>query len=311
MKRAFGTRKTSRALRFTATKLPLHTSVASASYRRRRCFIVIRGQIRTATHHLKPFKKNYQSKNIYKVIDVAKFWTDGDSQIYIVFCLDLTRCQLLDIIMLHSIFCTPLAKRRDEHMKKAIYINVCIRKTESRTLKISSKLIDSISSEYDVNEIDLTANPLEAIDCAHYQQRKSGNYSQLSIKYANDFAEADLIIIACPFWDMSFPSVFKIFCENISINGITFADNADGTTQGICKAQSIVLVTTRGMEIEDESPLDQASSYIKALCWLWGIPNYSVVSAIGMDTCSEEERERRIEIAIKKGLKICEEFGND
>ena len=49
MKRAFGTRKTFRALRFTATKLPLHTSVASASYRRRRCFIVIRGQIRTAT----------------------------------------------------------------------------------------------------------------------------------------------------------------------------------------------------------------------------------------------------------------------
>ena len=32
-----------------ATKLPLHTSVASASYRRRRCFIVIRGQIRGAT----------------------------------------------------------------------------------------------------------------------------------------------------------------------------------------------------------------------------------------------------------------------
>ena len=40
MKRAFGTRKTSRALRFTATKLLLHTSrKACASYSRSECFI--------------------------------------------------------------------------------------------------------------------------------------------------------------------------------------------------------------------------------------------------------------------------------
>ena len=78
MKRAFGTRKTSRALRFTATKLPLHTSVASASYRRRRCFIVIRGQIRTATHLSKPFKNPYHSKIIYKAIDAKSFWIDLD-----------------------------------------------------------------------------------------------------------------------------------------------------------------------------------------------------------------------------------------
>ena len=35
MKRAFGSRRGSCALRFMATKLPLHTSVASASYRRK------------------------------------------------------------------------------------------------------------------------------------------------------------------------------------------------------------------------------------------------------------------------------------
>ena len=69
-----------------------------------------------------------------------------------------------------------------------------------------------------------------------------------------------------------------------------------------------MLITTRGMEIADGSALDQASSYIKALCWLWGISDYKVVSAIGMDVCGSEERARRIDDAIKKGLKICEEF---
>ena len=79
MKRAFGTRKTSRALRFTATKLPLHTSrKACASYRRRRCFIVIRRQIRTATHLPNRFKNPSHSKIIYKAIDATAVWTDSD-----------------------------------------------------------------------------------------------------------------------------------------------------------------------------------------------------------------------------------------
>ena len=81
VKRAFGTRKTLCALRFTATKLPLHTSrKACASYRRRRCFIVIRGQIRTATHLPKPFKNPSHSKNIYKAIDATAFWTDSNQR---------------------------------------------------------------------------------------------------------------------------------------------------------------------------------------------------------------------------------------
>lgn len=193
-------------------------------------------------------------------------------------------------------------------MKKAVYINACIRKDESRTMRIASRLIAALSDRYAIREIDLRDCPLEAVDHTRYCQRQAGKDSPLAIAYAKEFAEADLIVVACPFWDMSFPSVFKIFCENISINGITFTDAPDGTTRGNCKAKSILLITTRGMEIQDESPLDQASSYIKAICWLWGISDYKVVSAIGMDVCGQEEQERRIEAAIKKGLRICEEF---
>ena len=55
-----------------------HICEANASYRRRRCFIVIHGQIRTATHLPKPFKNPFLSKIIYKNIDATAFLIDSD-----------------------------------------------------------------------------------------------------------------------------------------------------------------------------------------------------------------------------------------
>ena len=40
--------------------------------------------------------------------------------------------------------------------------------------------------------------------------------------YAKDFAKADTIVIAAPFWDLSFPASLKCYIEAINILGITF-----------------------------------------------------------------------------------------
>ncbi len=193
-------------------------------------------------------------------------------------------------------------------MEKAVYITAFMRGDASRTKLIADAIMEKLSGRYAVEEIDLSKSAMKPVDSVGYKQRSLGNYDPEIIKYAEMVASADRVIAAFPFWDMSFPSVFKVFCENISINGITFKNNDDGTTRGNCKASKILLITTRGMEIEDESILDQASSYLKALCWLWGITNFNVVSASGMDVCDEKTRVQRIEEAISKGLNICGEF---
>ncbi len=191
---------------------------------------------------------------------------------------------------------------------KLLFINACIRKKDSRTMQIAAKITERLSKRYLIEEIDLTSAPLQPINAESYESRSRGVYVPAAIEYAKRFACADRVVIAAPFWDMSFPSALKVFFENISINGITFADTSDGSTEGLCSASKIMLITTRGMEIEDECVLDQASSYIRALCWLWGISEYSVISAVGMDMCDEKARAERIEAAILKGLKACEEF---
>ena len=193
-------------------------------------------------------------------------------------------------------------------MQKLLYIDACIRGNASRTRKMAAPIIQKLSERYEVETIDITASSLPPIDSELYMKRSKAEYPPMAIEYARKFAAADRIVVATPFWDMSFPSVVKVFCENISINGITFKDNPNHSTVGNCNAAKLMLITTRGMDIEDESFLDQATPYLKALGWLWGIPEVVVVSAYGMDVHNESICAQRLTDAVEKGLSLCEDF---
>ena len=43
-----------------------------------------------------------------------------------------------------------------------------------------------------------------------------------SYLYAKDFAEADVIVVAAPYWDLSFPSILKVFFEHINVLKLVF-----------------------------------------------------------------------------------------
>ena len=62
------------------------------------------------------------------------------------------------------------------------------------------------------------------------------------------------------------------------------------------------------MDIKTGDALEQATPYLKALSWLWGLKNLQVVEATNMDYVDEEEINNKVNIAIKQGLEICKEF---
>lgn len=81
---------------------------------------------------------------------------------------------------------------------------------------------------------------------------------------AKNIADADRILIAAPFWDMSFPAVLKSFFEQTSLFEVTFTDNGK-TCVGLCKSPKVLYITTRGMDIPTGSYLDQGTPYLRAL----------------------------------------------
>ena len=124
---------------------------------------------------------------------------------------------------------------------------------------------------------------------------------------AGRIAAADRIVIAAPFWDMSFPSILKVFLENMSLFHITF-DSDDTHCYGLCRCEKVLYVTTRGMNIHTGDPLEQATPYIKALSCLWGLGELFVVAAENMDYSTPEQIREKISDAVTEGLEICRRF---
>ena len=191
-------------------------------------------------------------------------------------------------------------------MKKLIFIDACMR-VGSRTRRIASPIIEELGKRYSVEIVDLTKNIYPVADNYTLEDRNQGVVPAEHVVLAKRIAAADRIVIAAPFWDMSFPSALKVFFENMSLFGVTF-DTNEKECYGLCKAEKVMYITSRGMNISTGDSLEQATPYIKALSHLWGWGELSVVAAQNMDYSSPEEIEERIVKAIGDGLEICKTF---
>ena len=142
---------------------------------------------------------------------------------------------------------------------------------------------------------------------ATYAERAAGQVPAWAVEAAKAVAEADRIVVAAPFWDMSFPAVVKVFFEHISLFDITFTDNGR-TCVGKCKCEKVMYITTRGMNIPTGDAREQGSSYLHALSELWDLGTVLTVAAWNMDYVSPEEIEEKIESATRFGIRLSESF---
>ena len=191
-------------------------------------------------------------------------------------------------------------------MKKLIFIDACMR-AGSRTRRIATPIIAELGMRYSVETVDLTRNIYPVADNYTLEDRNQGVVPAEDVDLAKRIAAAVRIVIAAPFWEMSFPSALKVFFENMSLFGITF-DSNEKECYGLCKAEKVMYITSRGMNISTGDPLEQATPYIKAISYLWGWGELTVVAAQNMDYSSDKEIEERITKAIEEGLEICKTF---
>ena len=192
-------------------------------------------------------------------------------------------------------------------MKKLLYIDSCIRNELSRTKRIATPIIEKLKERYEVETIVINELELDPVQYDENRRRAGGTVSEEALCWANKIKNADRIVIAAPFWDMSIPAALKTFFELCSLFGVTF-DSDDKTCFGLCKAENVMFITTRGMKIETGEPLEQATPYLKALFWLWGIKGFETDSRSNFDYLPAGKIEEEISSAIKEGLEIAETF---
>ncbi len=172
-------------------------------------------------------------------------------------------------------------------MKKVLFVDCCIRRGESRSKQLADHFIAELrkTGEYEIETLCLMDENLSYFSEGFFQQREEllaeGKLDHPRFRYAHQFANADKIIIAAPFWDLSFPALLKVYIENLCVDSITFHTDEHGL-HGLCKADHMVYLTARGAFYTD-SPLEQGSRYLEQMAGFFGIEKYDCVAAEGLD----------------------------
>ena len=171
-------------------------------------------------------------------------------------------------------------------MENLLFINACVRGERSRTLKLARRFLEAYRAGHPdtvITERDLCADRLQPQYPEVLAERdalwSAGKLEQPMFEPARQFAAADKLVIAAPFWDMSFPAVLKIYLERISVTDLTFGYSEEGAMVGLCRASKLLYITTRGGNYAG-TPMETATPVLKALCAMYGIPEFRLPKAI-------------------------------
>lgn len=161
-----------------------------------------------------------------------------------------------------------------------LFINASVR-DRSRTAELARFFIDELGDE--VHEINLQNEKIQPLDRESLLLRDKLVAEHITdhplLQYAREFSEADTIVIAAPFWDLSFPSLLKIYLEAVSVVGLTFCYE-NNAPKGLCRANSLFYITTAGGPITS----DFGFSYVKELSEaFYGIKQTKCFRAEGLD----------------------------
>lgn len=171
-----------------------------------------------------------------------------------------------------------------------LLIDACVR-THSRTKRLSDRLLRQLPGDIEILCLEKVSFP--KVDEAFLQQRDaliaSGRFDAPLFSLARQFAQAEQIVIAAPYWDLSFPAVLKQYFEQINVLGITFEYTPKGMLRPLCHAKRLFYVTTAGGTYV---PMEFGFGYIQALARsFYGISDVRLIQATGLDIDGADEEQ--------------------
>ncbi|WP_295693912.1 NAD(P)H-dependent oxidoreductase [uncultured Oscillibacter sp.] len=196
---------------------------------------------------------------------------------------------------------------------KLLFVNSCIsqRGEASRTLALARAFLDTWKGLHPEAEVETVA-PEALLALKPFEPEMLNDRDALAgircfdapvFDLARQFRAASRIVVAAPFWDLTFPAALRTYIEYISANGLTYHYEADGC-HGDCRGEKLVYLTSGG---DVERPESLGVLYWKQLCAMFGIPAFDYVFAGGLDLDPAKTEEILAE-ACEKARRLAETF---
>ena len=167
-------------------------------------------------------------------------------------------------------------------MDTVLFINACPR-PDSRTQELAQHVLSKLEGK--VEKLRLFDEQIHPLDVAGMEERdravREGDWNAPILRYARQFAAADTIVVAAPYWDLLFPAVVRTYFEATTVTGVTFRYTPEGFPEGMCRAKRLIYVTTAGGPIGE---YNLGFDYVRALATLYyGIPEVKCFTAEFLD----------------------------
>ena len=195
---------------------------------------------------------------------------------------------------------------------KLLYIDCCISVHEvSRTKLLADTFLSAWRAAHPQDEIEtlnLKNLDLQPLDLTALTARETAlgekRYDDPALALARQFAAADRIVIAAPYWEMSFPSKLRVYIEHVSVSGVTFGYADGGQSVGLCRADRLLYLTTAGGPI---AGANYGGDYLKAISRFFGIEDFHFLGAPMQDVI-EIDHETILQDTLKEAKELARTF---
>lgn len=195
---------------------------------------------------------------------------------------------------------------------KLLFVNGCIsqRGEESRTLVLARTFLDAWQARHPEAEVE-TVEPEALLALKPFAPEMLNDRDALAgircfdapvYDLARQFRAADRVVVAAPFWDLTFPAALRTYIEYISANGLTITTRPTAA-RGLPGREAGLSHLRRGSGAAESLGV----LYWKQLCAMFGIPAFSYVFAGGLDLDPAKTEEILTE-ACEKARRLAEDF---
>ena len=195
---------------------------------------------------------------------------------------------------------------------KLLFVDGCIsqRGPESRTRRLAEAFLTAFQAghpDWEVERVDVGALGLVPFTPQALDERDAlahaGAFDAPVFDLARQFRAADAVVVAAPFWDLSYPAALRTYIEYISANGLAYHYDFDGC-HGDCHGAWLVYLTSGG-DFEREDSVGVV--HWRQLAAMFGIPRFDYVFAGGLDI-DPEKTELLLEGACGLARRLAEDL---
>lgn len=171
-------------------------------------------------------------------------------------------------------------------MKKLLFIDACISTHPSRTKRLCAAYIEEFmkkNPETTIETVVLRPGKVEPLSKEIIKERDgyvaTKDWNKPIFDFARQFKEADCIVVGAPYWDLSFPSILKVYIENIVVADYTFEATEKGF-EGLCDIEKLVYISTAGGFVGGQN---FGYEYFAGLAKMLGITETEQIQAEALD----------------------------